>query len=110
VGQRDWPKQLDDRIAAVAAASNPYEESSFVLGCAVDYLLTSITASRLYQVWAALQDWFDLNVAERPEALAAMRRAASEWVAVKDDPLSRDTYLDHWQYDVLGYKRPDHLA
>ena len=87
MGERDWPSQLDDLIAAVATASNPYEASSFVLGCAVDYLVTSLTASRLYQVWAALHDWFDLNAAERPDALAAMRQAAGEWVAVKDDPL-----------------------
>ncbi len=43
-------------------------------------------------------------------AVAAMQRAASEWPAARDNPAAREQYLDHWQYDVLGYERPDFPA
>ena len=106
VNERDWPVELDQRIAAVASAANPYEAALNVSGCAADYLVSSVTASRLYQIWAALQDWFELKPGEQADALAAMRRAASEWLPARDDPIACQAYLDHWQYDVLGYKRP----
>ena len=102
----DWPEELDRRIAAVATARNPYEAALEVTNCAVDQLAASETASRLYQVWSVLQDWLELKPGEETEALAAMRRAATEWLAAGDDPLAREAYLDHWQYDVLGCERP----
>jgi hypothetical protein len=106
VDERDWPEELDLRIATVATADDPYQAALKVTGCAVDYLVTSVVASRLYQVWAALQDWLELKAGEEADALAAMRRAASEWLVAKDDRAAREAYLDHWQYTVLGYERP----
>jgi hypothetical protein len=105
VGGRDWPEELDRRVAAVATAPDPYEAALEVTNCAVDHLVTSLVASRLYQIWAALQDRFEQREGEAPEALAAMRRAAAEWRAAKDDAAAREAYLDHWQYGVLGYDR-----
>jgi hypothetical protein len=103
--EQDWPDELDERVAAVASADDPYRAAMKVMGCAGKYLTTSIVASRLYQIWAALTDWFDLKPEERAQALAEMRRASGEWVSVKDDQAGRETYLDDWQYDVLGYAR-----
>jgi hypothetical protein len=42
---------------------------------------------------------------ERPEALAAMRRAADEWIDVAADENARDAYLHRWMFDVLGLDR-----
>jgi len=102
---RDWPAELDDRIVAVATADEPYWVACEVQGYAVDYLTESIVASRLYQIWAALTDRYELRPAERDDACAEMRRAAHGWSAVKDEPGEREAYLDHWQYDILGYER-----
>jgi hypothetical protein len=74
VDERDWPEELDERIAAVATADNSYEAGLQVMGCAVDYLTTPVIASRLYQVWGDLTDRFELKPDERTEALDAMKQ------------------------------------
>jgi hypothetical protein len=89
----------------VATAGEPYEVACEVMGCAVNYLTESMVACRLYQIWAALTDRFDLRPTERDDARAEMRSAAAGWSAAKDESGERDAYLDHWQYDILGYKR-----
>lgn len=106
VDERDWSEDLNRRIAAVATAVNPYEAALDVTGGTVDHLATSVLASRVYQLWAALQDKFEPEAVAEADALAEMRLAASEWLVVLDDPTARAAYLDHWQYDVLGYERP----
>lgn len=67
------------------------------MGCAVDYLTTSVIVSRLYQVWGDLTDQFELKPEERAEALNAMKQAAGEWIAARDDAAARASYLDRWQ-------------
>ncbi len=114
--EKDWPSELDELIDEVGTADDPYEAALRVQGCAVNYLTESVVASRLYQIWASLTDAFDLQPVEHPlvhhrtggrdGALADMRRASSEWRPARDDALSRQTYLNHWQYDVCGYQRP----
>lgn len=101
---RDWPAELDRRIAAVATASDPYQAALRVTTCAVDYLVTSVVASRLYVLWAELQDRVELQ--DATEGVAAMRRAATEWLAAAENRASCEDYLDRWQYDVLGFERP----
>ena len=107
VDEREWPQGLDSCIAAVVTAGNPYDAALDVTGFAVDFLVVSVVASRLYQIWAALQDRIELNRVETAEGLSAMRRAAGEWLAAKDDQAAREAYLDRWQYDILGYRRPE---
>ncbi len=102
---RDWPPTLDRAIGAVATAKDPYEAAVSVSGVAGEHLVTSVVASRLYQIWRELEDRWELKPDERAEALALMRRAATEWLAVKDHATPRSSYLDHWQYEVCGYKR-----
>ena len=102
VGRR---AELDGRIAAVADARNPYWAAVKVMTAAGEYLVTSVTASRLYQVWASLTDRYELHPEDRPDALREMHRAANEWLAARDSSAAREAYLDHWQYEVLGYKR-----
>jgi hypothetical protein len=102
----EWPQELDRRIAAVVTAKDPYQAALKVTSSATDFLVTSVVTSRLYQIWAALQDRIELKLDEEPEGVTAIRRAASEWLAAKDDSATRETYLNHWQYDVLGYRRP----
>ena len=106
----DRPKalvELDAVIAKVATADDPYVVVvSELCGCALEATSTSEIAYRLYRLWAELSDWQELRPESKPEADAAMRRAATEWVAVKDDATARDRYLDHWLDDVLGGERP----
>ncbi len=89
----------------MASADEPYEAALEVMDCAVNYLTGSLVASRLYLIWAALSDWFELRPTERDDASAQMRSAAAGWSAAKNESTESDAYLDHWQYDVLGYER-----
>ena len=104
--EADWSDQLDERIAAVAQGTDPYSAALAVMGCAVNRLDASVVASRVYQVWAALTDRYELRPEARPEAISDMKRAANEWLAASGDPSTREAYLDHWQYEVLGSNPP----
>jgi len=55
-------------------------------------LITSNTACDLYHLWSGLTDWYELKPDDRAAAVAAMRRAATEWPAVKDERTARDAY------------------
>jgi hypothetical protein len=101
----DGRAELDGRIAAVATARNPYWPALQVMGGAVDYLVSSVIASRLYQVWGALTDRYELQPEGRSETLSEMKRAANEWLAARHSRTAREAYLDHWQYEVLGCPR-----
>lgn len=105
VDERDWPEALDELIGAVPAAKDTYWAAVDVLGCATKTLTTSAVGCRLFHIWAGLTDWFELKPEERAEAVSAMSRAATQWLDVKDRPVGRDQYLDHWQYEVLGSER-----
>jgi hypothetical protein len=105
VDQRDWPATLDEVIGAVATASDTYWAAVEAKARAGDHLETSVVSCRLYLVWAALTDRYELKPNERPDALDQMRQASREWIAAVDNPETRDDYLDHWQYTVLGYER-----
>jgi hypothetical protein len=60
----------------------------------------------LYMLFGALTDWVENKPAERPEAEAAMQRAAKDWIAVRDaDEPEWRAYFDRWLYDEMGYKR-----
>lgn len=97
---------LDVLIAQVPTAENPYKVGLDIMSAAVEPMRTSDIASRQYVMWGGLTDWLELKPEEEAEALAAMRRAASEWQAVKDDFAARERYFDHWLYDLLGLDRP----
>jgi hypothetical protein len=98
--------ELDALVAQVPSAENPYEVGLAIMSAAVEPMLTPDIASRQYVVWGGLTDWFELKPDERAEALRDMRRAATEWDAVRADPTARDRYFDRWRYDVLGLERP----
>jgi hypothetical protein len=67
VDDHDWPAEVDWRIAAVATSDDPYAAALEVTNCAVDHLTSSVVASRLYQVWVALQDWLELKAGEEEQ-------------------------------------------
>ncbi|MBJ7518749.1 MAG: hypothetical protein JHC84_03535 [Solirubrobacteraceae bacterium] len=104
--ERDWPEELDRLIEAVASADEPYQAALAVTACADEFLPSSAVASGVYLIWQALQDRYELRPeSEDDRTFAAMRRAAAEWAAVKDDATARAEYLDRWQYEELGYER-----
>jgi hypothetical protein len=67
----------------------------------------SISGS-LHWIWGDLTNSVDAPNADPDltRATERMRRAAREWLAVYDDPGARARYLDHWQYDECGDRRP----
>lgn len=63
----------------------------------------------LYLIWGALTDAMDApgrGSAEQDDAAVAhMKQAASEWLAVLDAPTDRAAYCDQWVYEECGYER-----
>ena len=98
-------ENLDALMAQIATANEPYWLGANVLECVVDAITVSATANSVYLIWSELTDRYELKVEERPEAEAEMRRAASEWLAIRHDATARERYLDHWRYDICGYER-----
>ncbi|MDP1849814.1 MAG: hypothetical protein Q8K79_18655 [Solirubrobacteraceae bacterium] len=88
------------RLAALAdslgTADEPYWTANDVMAAASDALITSRTACDLYHLWAGLTDWYELKPDDREAAVAAMRRAATEWIAVMDEPAARAAYFQKW--------------
>ena len=99
-----WEK-LGALMTQIATATEPYWLGIDVMGCVVDAITVSATANSVYLIWAELTDRYELKVEERPEAEAEMRRAASEWLAIRHDAVARERYLDRWRYDICGYER-----
>jgi hypothetical protein len=69
----------------------------------------------LWLIWGSLTDWVDGPRGREPgaetAASEAMRRAASEWLAVAKDEPARTAYFARWVYEECGYERgPDSEA
>jgi len=77
-----------------ASPARNFRKARFLCGgCDRD----SVRASRVYELWAGLTDRYELAPdEERRETEALMRRAASGWLAVNQDSVAPDTYLDRW--------------
>ena len=99
----DTLRRIDELVATVSNADEPYWVAVEIMGVAGEALVTSVVACHHYRMWAALTDRYELEPDERPDAVADIRRAAMEWLVVKDDPAGRDCYFVRWLYDVLGY-------
>jgi hypothetical protein len=83
-------ERVDALLESLQTADAPYWTANDVMSAASDALVTSLTACDLYHLWSRLTDWYELKPDDRAAAVAAMRRAATEWPAVKDDPAARD--------------------
>jgi len=92
------------RVAALAAsvttADEPYWAAVDVASAASDALVTSLIACDLYHLWMGLTDWYELKPDDRPAAVAAMQRAASDWAAVKDNRVDRTAYFKSWSQEL----------
>jgi hypothetical protein len=60
----------------------------------------------MWLLWGALTDWIEVKPEETPQAEAAMRRAAQEWLAVPDETEAQRAYFERWLYQEMGYERP----
>ena len=98
-------EELGAAIAAVGGADEPYWAAEDVRALASSSMTEFGVSYRVWWMWSALADWYELNPQQRPEALAAMRRAADEWIDVAADENARDAYLQRWMFDVLGLDR-----
>jgi hypothetical protein len=98
--------KLDQLMAQIARAKEPYWLAIEAMGYVVDAIPQSLTASDVYRLWGELSDRHELRPEKDTDTEVLMRRAASEWLETKDDPVARDRYLDRWLYDVCGYERP----
>lgn len=101
---------LTELIAKVPKADDPYEVGGEVwrgaMGVAGRSPQPAEVGYDLWLLWGGLTDWVENKPDETAEAHEAMRRAAADWAAVKDDPSARDAYFDYWLYEVIGYDRP----
>lgn len=98
--------RLDALIAEVPSADHPYHASSAVTAAALD-LIDSKTASEVYGVWSALQDWYELREEDAAEALEAIRQAAAEWPDVKGSRTAREDYFERWRSTIrTAFQRP----
>ncbi len=98
-------KAFDELMVQIASATEPYWLAAEVGGCVVDAIIDSLPAEYVYLIWASLTDRWERKPDERRDAEAQMRRAATEWLAVRNDAVSRERYFDHWLHDVCGYER-----
>ncbi len=108
-GRPTTVEELTELIAKVPMADDPYEVGWEVWGGAMGVIGSSEPAEvahGLWLLWGGLTDWVERKPDETAEAHEAMRRAAADWAAVKDDPPARDAYFGYWLYEVIGYERP----
>jgi hypothetical protein len=94
--EADTLRRVDALIELLPASDEPYWVAVDVMGAASGALVTSLTASHHYRIWAGLTDRYELKPDERPETVAEMLQAASEWLTVKDDAGARRSYFDKW--------------
>jgi hypothetical protein len=93
-------------MVRIADAEEPYLLGTEVGGCVLDEIVKSVVASRVYRLWGGLTDMYELRPEARRETEALMRRAATEWLAVRDDDAARDKYFDRWLYHVVVTSAP----
>ena len=93
-------------IAEIPTSDHPYHASLAVKDVALDAIDTEI-GGELYGMWSVLQDWYELREEDAREALEAMRKAASDWPAVKGDRTARTNYVEQWRSTVsAAFERP----
>ncbi|HEU5370908.1 MAG TPA: hypothetical protein VFU51_00810 [Gaiellaceae bacterium] len=107
----DEPNYLKPEIAVEArqAAARLLEPNADVYRRAADlwdilsFALPDDAPGRLYVVWAALTDIWELTPDNRDEAEGLMREAAKEFLAVSDSTSDLDAYLSRW-YERLDIR------
>ena len=85
---------------SLVTSDEPYRLASSVGDAASDALVSSLIACDVHHLWRGLTDWYELKPGDRAAAVAAMRRAASDWAVVKDDPAARGAYFTRWSDDL----------
>lgn len=85
----------------------PYDWGSKVWGMAMGKASESPDVMwPLWLIWGALTDWVEVRPAEKSAAEQEMLRAAREWLALPEgDHAARESYLEGWVYDEMGYER-----
>jgi len=86
-----------------------YDAGLDMMSYTVDYLTTEQNAGSLYLIWGCLTDWIDGPRAAEPgvyeQAITDMRRAATQWLDLRECDEALEPYLDRWLYDICGYRR-----
>lgn len=106
---------LRNLAVEMATAPEPYSVASQMWSLSMGGMLSvgrwSAAPEPHWMIWAAFTDQNDfkdlrdkLSPEEKAQAVATMRRAATEWLAVADDRNAWSAYFDHWVYDECGYK------
>lgn len=90
-----WAR-LDELVAKVGWAREPYGLGLQVMSCAIDAAAESGDASRVYELWGGLTDRYELRPGDRGHTEDLMRIAASEWSAVRNGDEPVHTYLERW--------------
>ncbi len=101
-GRPTTVEELDALIEQVPTSDDAYAVAWEVWGGTMGVAGTSEVGHALWLLWGGLTDWAEAGTDQEADAHEAMRRAATEWAAVKDDPAGRDRYFDHWLYESSG--------
>lgn len=108
----DDPNYLNPKVASDVRdlCSRLLQPDADVYSRAVDVLsrlghaLPEDAPGRLYVVWGALTDRWELEPEQRTETEQVMRDAAREFVPIADSPGELDGYLSRW-YENLRIPR-----
>jgi hypothetical protein len=86
-----------------------YEAGIGMMGYTVTYLTAEESAGSVYVIWGSLTDWIDGPRADEPgvyeRAITDMRRAARQWLDLRQAGEALEPYLDRWVHDECGYGR-----
>lgn len=108
----EYVGRISEQARLVVTTERPYDVARRIWALGMDG--ATIEALRevawpTWLIWGDLTDRVDGPQGGEPgaedAAASEMRRAASEWLAVADDPAARDNYFDRWVYDECGYER-----
>lgn len=75
---------MDPFVRTIVDAEDPWEGYSAVVsmrGAMLDYLEWGPNGGSVFTAWADLEDLYETGKAPIPDAHAALRRAAAEWLA-----------------------------
>ena len=89
-------RRIDYSIAALLEADDTYWAATEIAAAASDGLTLSVPAGYQFSMWSELTDWYEHKPDEDELAVAAMRRAAADWLIAKNDAEERESYFKKW--------------
>lgn len=90
---------MDPFVRAVRDAEDPwqaYESVASMRSAMIDFLDWGPHGGAVFAAWADLEDLYDTGKTPIPDAHAALRQAASDWLARPSVPNDVAAYIQSW--------------